>query len=117
MLLLKAIGVWPKYNCQMPIANLYTQFSELQLFYPQYRVKSKNYQPAFVDFNRLQVSVQRSVQTPVFNIVKQGAEGLVDIVLASAIRRESLMVMIFDGPIFVRLYWRVRKNGKRYLSC
>lgn len=57
-------------------------------FYPEYRVETKNYKPAFVDFMRLQLAVKGSVQVPVHNVVKQGAKGLVDIIMANARRWE-----------------------------
>jgi len=57
-------------------------------FYPDYRVESKAYQPAFVDMTRLQLAVKGSVKIPVYNVVKQGAKGLVDIILANAKRWE-----------------------------
>lgn len=53
-------------------------------FYPDYRVETNAYKPAFVDFVRLQVAVEGSVRVPVYNVVKQGAKGLVDRVLANA---------------------------------
>ncbi len=53
-------------------------------FYPEYRFESKTYQPAFVDFTRLQVTVQKNIRVPVYNVVKQGAKGLVDIIMANA---------------------------------
>ncbi len=53
-------------------------------FYPEYRVESNTYKPAFVDFVRLQVAIQRKIGVPVYNVVKQGAKGLVDIILAKA---------------------------------
>lgn len=53
-------------------------------FYPDYRVESKTYQPAFVDFARLQVSVSREVGVPVYNVVKHGAKGLVDLIQTNA---------------------------------
>lgn len=58
-------------------------------FYPEYRVESKAYEPAFVDFARMQITVQKSVQVPVYNVVRQGVQGLVDIVLANAHRWEN----------------------------
>lgn len=57
-------------------------------FYPEYRVETKGYKPAFVDFVRLEVAIRGSVQVPVYNVVKQGAKGLADIVLAAARRWE-----------------------------
>lgn len=64
-------------------------------FYPEYRVETKAYKPAFVDFTRLQVAVRGSVQVPVYNVVKQGARGLVDIVLANARRWENPDTLVF----------------------
>ncbi|MDR3565636.1 MAG: hypothetical protein P4N59_29940 [Negativicutes bacterium] len=60
----------------------------LNPFYPDYRVEDKAYRPAYVDFNRLQIAVKASVRVPAYNVVKQGAKGLVDIILASARRWE-----------------------------
>ncbi len=64
-------------------------------FYPEYRVESKAYKPAFVDFVRLQVAVRNSVKVPVYNVVKEGAKGLVDIILANARRWEHPDTMTF----------------------
>jgi hypothetical protein len=57
-------------------------------FFPEYRMDTKDYKPASVDFVRLQVSIQNSVEVPVFNVVRQGAKELVDIIMASAKRWE-----------------------------
>jgi hypothetical protein len=67
----------------------------LNPFYPEYRVESKSYKPAFVDFFRLQVTVKNSVDVPVYNVVKQGAKGLVDIILANGRRWEPPDVTTF----------------------
>ncbi|MDR3591951.1 MAG: hypothetical protein P4N41_20030 [Negativicutes bacterium] len=64
-------------------------------FYPDYRVETKAYQPAFVDMTRLQLAVKGSVKIPVYNVVKQGAKGLVDILLANARRWEHPDTMHF----------------------
>lgn len=64
-------------------------------FYPEYRVETKAYKPAFVDFTRLQVAVRGSVQVPVYNVVKQGARGLADIILANARRWENPDILTF----------------------
>ncbi len=64
-------------------------------FYPEYRVETKAYKPAFVDFVRLDVAIRNSVQVPVYNVVKQGARGLVDIILANARRWEHPDTMKF----------------------
>ncbi|ATW26106.1 hypothetical protein [Candidatus Formimonas warabiya] len=56
-------------------------------FYSHYRVESHTYDPAFVDAEQLRVSVQRAVQVPVYNIVKQGPEALVDLILS---RKEGM---------------------------
>jgi hypothetical protein len=58
-------------------------------FFPEYRVEAKAYQPAFVDFSRLQIAVGRNVKVPVYNVVRQGASGLVDAILANARRWED----------------------------
>ncbi|SDF60688.1 hypothetical protein SAMN05660235_02134 [Sporolituus thermophilus DSM 23256] len=65
-------------------------------FYPDYRYETKTYEPAYVDFNRLQVAVQRHVAAPVFNIVKQGAKGLVDIIQVHARPWENPAAVHFD---------------------
>lgn len=57
-------------------------------FYPDYRMEAKAYAPAFVDVTRLQLAVKGAVKIPVYNVVKQGAKGLVDIILANARRWE-----------------------------
>lgn len=71
----------------------------LNPFFPEYRFDSKTYQPAFVDFVRLQLQVQKNIQAPVYNVVKQGAKALVDNILAGAHHWESPSTMHFDsGP-------------------
>ncbi|HMM20146.1 MAG TPA: hypothetical protein PKA10_05350 [Selenomonadales bacterium] len=64
-------------------------------FYPEYRMEDKLYKPAFVDERRLQVSLRGKVKVPVFNVVKEGARGLVDIILASGRRWEHPDTMEF----------------------
>ncbi|WP_371360881.1 hypothetical protein [Sporomusa malonica] len=68
----------------------------LNPFYPEYRFDSKTYQPAFVDFMRLQLLVQKNIQAPVYNVVKQGAKSLVDNILAGARRWEGPSTMYFN---------------------
>jgi hypothetical protein len=53
-------------------------------FYTEYRFESKTYKPAFVDFRHLQLSVQRHIRVPVYNVTRQGAKGLVDIIMENA---------------------------------
>lgn len=53
-------------------------------FYPEYRFDTKTYKPAYVDLRHLQLSVQRHIKTPVFNVVRQGPKSLVDIILSRA---------------------------------
>lgn len=53
-------------------------------FYPQYRMESDSYHPAYVDFHRLQVALRNELSTPVYNVVHQGAEKLVDTIIAHA---------------------------------
>lgn len=53
-------------------------------FYPQYRIENQTYHPAYVDFHRLQVTIRSHVETPVYNVVQQGAEKLVDTLLSHA---------------------------------
>lgn len=67
----------------------------LNPFYPEYRFESKTYEPAFVDFVRLQLLVQKNMQAPVYNVVKQGAKGLVDNILAGAHPWESPSTVYF----------------------
>ena len=50
-------------------------------FYPQYRLESDTYQPAYVDFHRMQIAVRNQAKAPVFNVVRQGAEKLVDVII------------------------------------
>jgi len=52
-------------------------------FYPEFRYETASYQPAFVDPVRLQLTVQNAVNVPVYNIVRQGAGQLVDLILNS----------------------------------
>ena len=39
-------------------------------FYPQYRMESDSYHPAYVDFHRLQVALRNELATPVYNVVR-----------------------------------------------
>lgn len=50
-------------------------------FYSEYRYETKTYQPAYVDPLRLQLAIQRGLRVPVYNVMKQGAGKLVDIIL------------------------------------
>jgi hypothetical protein len=50
-------------------------------FYPQYRMENDSYHPAYVDFHRLQVALRSEISTPVYNVVRQGAERIVDAIL------------------------------------
>lgn len=52
-------------------------------FYPEYRVKTQTYRPAFIDPVRLEVLIKRHVRVPAYNIVRHGAQKLVDTVLLS----------------------------------
>lgn len=65
-------------------------------FYPDYRFDSKTYQPAFVDFMRLQLQVQKNIQAPVYNVVRQGAKRLVDNILTGARPWEGPAAMHFE---------------------
>lgn len=47
-------------------------------YYPQYRMDNDSYQPAYVDFHRLQVAMRNKLTSPVYDIMRQGAENLVD---------------------------------------
>ncbi|MCX7780643.1 MAG: hypothetical protein N2491_06985 [Negativicutes bacterium] len=58
-------------------------------FYSEYRYETQTYRPAFVDAVRLQLAVQRQVNVPVYNIVKQGAAKLVDLIITRVGRWES----------------------------
>ena len=53
-------------------------------FYPQYRMESDSYHPAYVDFHRLQVALRNALSTPVYNVVRQDAEKLVDTIIGQA---------------------------------
>ncbi len=53
-------------------------------FYPAFRMESQTYQPAYVDFHRLQVAIRNSVASPVYNVVHQGADKLVDTIIHCA---------------------------------
>jgi len=50
-------------------------------FYPEYRFETQTYKPASVDAASLRAAVQQAVPVPVFNVVEDGAAGLVDAVL------------------------------------
>ncbi len=50
-------------------------------FYPQYRLENDTYQPAYVDFHRLHVALRSELSTPVYNVVRQGAERIIDAIL------------------------------------
>jgi hypothetical protein len=67
-------------------------------FYPEYRFDTKTYKPAYVDLRHLQVSVQRHIKTPVFNVVRQGPKSLVDIILAHAGLWTQSETVFFDPP-------------------
>ena len=58
-------------------------------FYPDYRLESHTYQPAYVDMVRLQMAVQKKIKVPVYNVMRQGAAGLVDQIIANAVTWES----------------------------
>ena len=47
-------------------------------FYPEYRLDSNSYKPALLDPIRMQQSFIQSINTPVYNTVKSGAQRLVD---------------------------------------
>ncbi|VBB05856.1 Hypothetical protein LUCI_1067 [Lucifera butyrica] len=64
-------------------------------FYPEYRTESMSYQPATVDFIRLQVAIQKNIRVPVYNVCRQGAKELVDSILTYARPWESPDVMCF----------------------
>jgi hypothetical protein len=63
-------------------------------FYSEYRYESKTYLPAYVDGMRLQLAIQRNSHVPVFNVVKQGAGKLVELLLTRTRR--------WEGPGMVR---------------
>lgn len=64
-------------------------------FYPEYRWNDNRYNPAFVDLIRLQVSIQKGVRVPVYNVVRQGGKELVDTILTNARRWESPSTISF----------------------
>lgn len=52
-------------------------------FYPEYRYETSSYQPAYVDPNRLQLAMENALGRPVYNIVRQGIDDIVELVLSS----------------------------------
>lgn len=56
----------------------------LNPFYPEFRYETASYRPAYLDPHWLHLTVSRRVQTPVYNVVKQGIQGLVEQMLAQA---------------------------------
>lgn len=49
-------------------------------FYPSYRYETRDYQPAFVDRDLLLAGVRAAVDVPVFDVVREGAEGLARVI-------------------------------------
>lgn len=64
-------------------------------FYPEFRVKDNSYCKAFVDPIRLELAIKSQANVPVFNVVRQGARGLVDTVLLNSRQWESPMTITF----------------------
>lgn len=58
-------------------------------FYSEYRYETKTYQPAYVDAIRLQLAIQRGLRAPVYNVMKQGAGKLVEVLLTRTHRWEG----------------------------
>ncbi|WP_143005892.1 hypothetical protein [Sporolituus thermophilus] len=53
-------------------------------FYPEFRYDTASYRPAYVDPHWLQVAVSNHIQAPVYNVMKQSVQGLINHVLAQA---------------------------------
>lgn len=53
-------------------------------FYPEYRFETRTYAPAYIDFVSLEVAIKRRIAVPVYNVARQGAKRLVDIVMTNA---------------------------------
>ncbi len=66
-------------------------------FYPQYRLENNSYRAAYIDFHRLQTTVRNKVTVPVYNVKRQGADKLVDL-LANSTRpwRNPETIMSFE---------------------
>lgn len=47
-------------------------------FYPEYRIESNSYNPALIDPIRMHQSFVQSINVPIYNTVKSGAQSLVD---------------------------------------
>ena len=50
-------------------------------FFPEYRIKFKNYESAFVDPVKLECIIKQHVSVPVYDVVRSGVQGLVDTIL------------------------------------
>lgn len=52
-------------------------------FYPEYRYETATYHPAYVDPVRLQLAMENALRVPVYNILRQGVDSLMELVLTS----------------------------------
>ena len=52
-------------------------------FYPEYRYETTSYQPSYVDPLRLKLSMENALGRPVYNVVRDGIDEIVDLVLSS----------------------------------
>lgn len=64
-------------------------------FFPEFRVKDNSYCKAFVDPIRLELAIKSQANVPVYNVVRQGARGLVDNVLLNRRPWESPLTVTF----------------------
>lgn len=73
---LAAVGIYTGVLKRIPLLAV-----TVNPFYPQYRLENDTYQPAYVDFHRLHVALRSELSTPVYNVVRQGAERIIDAIL------------------------------------
>ena len=52
-------------------------------FYPEYRYETASYQPAYVDPVRLQLTMENAVGRPVYNVVRQGIDEIIELIMSS----------------------------------
>ena len=52
-------------------------------FYPEFRYESASYQPAYIDPLRLYLTMKATVSAPVYNIMRQGTDELIELILSS----------------------------------
>lgn len=63
-------------------------------FYPHYRMESDSYHPAYVDFQRLHVTLRHALTVPVYDVVRQGAERLVDTILQQTPKHSGCLFLL-----------------------